>query len=73
MELRALDVAVVPQATQLLNATVRDNVPPAKRRYRAALATAAAAAAASGYDFVASLPDGLDSPIGENGLQLFGG
>ena len=73
MELRSLDVVVVPQATQLLNATVHENFLPAKRRYLAALATAAAAAAASGYDFVASLPDDLDSPIGENGLQLFGG
>ncbi|WP_448613088.1 ABC transporter ATP-binding protein [Modestobacter sp. URMC 112] len=64
-------VAFVPQSTFLFDDTVRDNVtlgaPFTDEQVRGALRTAAA------DDFVARLPDGLDTRVGERGATLSGG
>lgn len=66
-------VGLVPQDAPLLNATVRENVvfdpgePPDPARLDWALRLAEAA------EFVAALPQGLDTPVGERGAQLSGG
>jgi ATP-binding cassette subfamily C protein CydC len=70
-ELRA-GIAVVAQTTHLFNASVRTNLllarPDASEdELRAALAAAQLA------DFVAALPQGLDTPLGEGGAKLSGG
>jgi subfamily B ATP-binding cassette protein MsbA len=70
-ELRGL-FGIVPQETILFHDTVarniaygRDDVPQA--------AIEAAAKAANAHDFVARLPQGYDTPIGERGVKLSGG
>ena len=64
-------VAFVPQSTFLFDDTVRDNVtlgaPFSDEQVHDALRTAAA------EDFVARLPDGLDTRVGERGATLSGG
>ena len=65
-------VALVAQDTYLFNASLRDNVMIAKPEATAdeldeALRRAALA------DFVTSLPQGLDTPVGERGMALSGG
>jgi ATP-binding cassette subfamily C protein CydC len=64
--------AVVPQTTHLFNATIRENLLLARRD-----ATEAdmidAARQAQIHDFIAALPDGYDTRIGEQGLRLSGG
>lgn len=65
-------VAVVSQETILFEGTVRENIlygarDPDEARLRAALADAHAT------EFVARLPRGLDTPLGENGARLSGG
>jgi ABC-type multidrug transport system fused ATPase/permease subunit len=64
-------VAFVPQSTFLFDDTVRDNVtlgaPYDDAEVMAALRVAAA------DDFVARLPDGLDTRVGERGATLSGG
>jgi ATP-binding cassette subfamily C protein CydCD len=70
-ELRAR-IALVAQDTYLFNDTLRNNVLLAKPGATAAeLATAVAKASLD--EFVASLPDGLDTLVGERGAQLSGG
>jgi ATP-binding cassette subfamily C protein CydCD len=65
-------VALVSQDTYLFNTTIRDNL-----RIASPTATDAdlrhAIQQAGLTDFIASLPDGLDTPIGERGAQLSGG
>jgi thiol reductant ABC exporter CydC subunit len=65
-------VTVVPQRTHLFNGTLRDNL-----RLASAAATEAdlrgALRAARLESLVASLPEGLDAWIGEQGLRLSGG
>ncbi len=65
-------IGVVPQDTVLFNDTIRYNI-----AYGRPDATAeeieAAARAARIHDFVASLPDGYDTQVGERGLKLSGG
>jgi ABC-type multidrug transport system fused ATPase/permease subunit len=65
-------VAVVLQDTFLFNSTVRDNLlygkPDATQEE---LVTAARAAYA--HDFIAQLPNGYDTEIGERGVKLSGG
>jgi ATP-binding cassette subfamily C protein CydCD len=65
-------VAVVSQRTHLFNATVRDNLLLARPD-----ATTAemihAARQADIHDFIQSLPQGYDTPVGEQGLRLSGG
>jgi ABC-type multidrug transport system fused ATPase/permease subunit len=65
-------MAVVAQHTYLFTGTLRDNLlvaDPAADDRR----LAAALAAADLTEFVAELPDGLDTPVGERGLALSGG
>jgi ATP-binding cassette subfamily C protein CydCD len=65
-------IALVAQDTYLFNDTLRANVrlarPDAGEREVAAAVERAALA-----DFVAGLPDGLDTTVGERGVQLSGG
>ena len=65
-------IGVVPQDTVLFNDTIRYNI--AYGRDGASDADIAEAAkAAQIHDFIASLPDGYDTPVGERGLKLSGG
>ena len=65
-------IGVVPQDTVLFNDTLRENL-----RYARRDATDEeldqAAAAANLSDFIASLPDGWETQVGERGLKLSGG
>ncbi|MBD3679228.1 MAG: ABC transporter ATP-binding protein/permease [Rhodobacteraceae bacterium] len=65
-------IGVVPQDTVLFNDTVYYNIaygrPEATRSE-----VEAAAKAASIHDFIASLPDGYETRVGERGLKLSGG
>ncbi len=65
-------VGIVPQDTVLFNDSIRYNI-----RYGRVDATdaeiEAAAKLAQIHDFVASLPDGYDTAVGERGLKLSGG
>jgi ATP-binding cassette subfamily C protein CydCD len=70
-ELRAR-VALVAQDTYLFNDTLRNNILLAKPGATEA-EVATAVAKASLDEFVASLPDGLDTLVGERGAQLSGG
>jgi ATP-binding cassette, subfamily B, bacterial len=70
-ELRAR-IALVAQDTYLFNDTLRNNILLAKPTATATeLATAVAKASLD--EFVVSLPDGLDTLVGERGAQLSGG
>jgi ABC-type multidrug transport system fused ATPase/permease subunit len=66
------DVGVISQDPFLFSATVRENI-----AFGASGATdeevAAAARAAQAHSFVAALPDGYDTVIGERGITLSGG
>jgi ATP-binding cassette subfamily C protein CydCD len=65
-------IALVAQDTWLMNGTLEDNVRLARPDATAQeVATAIRRAALA--DFVASLPDGLDTPVGERGVALSGG
>ncbi len=70
-DLRA-NIALVTQDVVLFNGSIADNIAygggeiPRER-------IVAAAEAARVMDFAAELPDGLDTPIGENGVLLSGG
>ncbi|MEJ7136928.1 ABCB family ABC transporter ATP-binding protein/permease [Amphibiibacter pelophylacis] len=65
-------IGVVPQDTVLFNDTIGYNIaygrPEASRDE-----VEAAARAARIHDFIASLPQGYDTPVGERGLKLSGG
>ncbi len=65
-------IGIVPQDTVLFNDTIRYNI-----RYGCPEASdaevEAAARAAQLHDFVAQLPDGYESRVGERGLKLSGG
>jgi len=65
-------IALVAQDTHLFNDTLRGNLLVARPDARPAEVDAAVERAALA-DFVASLPEGLDTPVGERGLQLSGG
>jgi ATP-binding cassette subfamily B protein len=66
------NVGIVPQDTVLFNDTIRYNI-----RYGKPDASdeqvEAAARTASIYEFIASLPQGFDTRVGERGLKLSGG
>ncbi|MGR3323129.1 MAG: ABCB family ABC transporter ATP-binding protein/permease [Pseudooceanicola sp.] len=65
-------IGVVPQDTVLFNDTIRYNI--AYGREGASQAEIEAAAkAAQIHDFIAALPDGYDTTVGERGLKLSGG
>jgi ATP-binding cassette subfamily B protein len=65
-------IGIVPQDTVLFNDSIRYNI-----RYGRPSATdedvEGAAAAAHIHSFIASLPDGYESAVGERGLKLSGG
>jgi len=65
-------IALVAQDTYLFNDTLRANVALAKPDAGEAEIREALARAALG-DFLARLPDGLDTRVGERGVQLSGG
>ncbi len=65
-------VALVAQDTYLFNDTLRNNILLARPEASEAEVTAAVEQAAL-TEFVASLPDGLDTIVGERGAQLSGG
>ena len=65
-------IAWVAQDTHLFNTTMRANIALARPGASQAEVTAAARAAQLG-DWIDSLPDGLDTTIGEQGAQLSGG
>ncbi|MCE8554357.1 ABC transporter ATP-binding protein/permease [Ruegeria pomeroyi] len=65
-------IGVVPQDTVLFNDTIRYNI--AYGRENATQADVEAVArAAQIHDFIASLPEGYDTKVGERGLKLSGG
>lgn len=65
-------VAYVPQAPHLFHGTVTDNIRLARpEATMAEVAEAARQADAAG--FIADLPDGFDTPVGEDGVRLSGG
>ncbi|MFP4273734.1 MAG: ABCB family ABC transporter ATP-binding protein/permease [Paracoccaceae bacterium] len=65
-------IGVVPQDTVLFNDTIRYNI--AYGREGATQAEIEAAArAAQIHDFIAGLPEGYDTAVGERGLKLSGG
>jgi thiol reductant ABC exporter CydD subunit/thiol reductant ABC exporter CydC subunit len=65
-------VALVPQHPYLFSGTIADNIllgrPEASREE-----VVAAARLAGAHEFIAALPRGYDTPIGERGLRLSGG
>jgi len=65
-------IALVPQDPVIFATSARENI-----RYGRPEATdaevEAAAAAAAAHDFIAALPDGYDSYLGERGVMLSGG
>lgn len=65
-------IALVAQDTYLFNDTLRANIMLARPRADDAELQAAIERAALG-DFVAGLPDGLDTMVGERGMRLSGG
>jgi ATP-binding cassette subfamily C protein CydCD len=65
-------IALVAQDTFLFNESLRDNILIARPGANAAEVEAAVARAALA-EFVESLPEGLDTPVGERGMRLSGG
>jgi len=65
-------IGVVSQATHLFNASIRTNLLLA-RPDATEEDLEAAARRAQVHDFIAALPQGYDTPIGEGGLKLSGG
>jgi ATP-binding cassette subfamily B protein len=67
------EIAVVTDDPFLFSATVHDNIAYARREQTTREEVVAAAERAQAHDFIQSLPDGYDTPIGERGLTLSGG
>ena len=65
-------IGIVPQDTVLFNDTIGYNIGYGREGASQDEIEEAARGAAI-HDFVASLPDGYDSPVGERGLKLSGG
>ncbi|UCD38683.1 MAG: ATP-binding cassette domain-containing protein, partial [Fidelibacterota bacterium] len=65
-------IGIVSQETLLFNTTVRDNIHYGNTR-ASEEQVAAAAEAAHAWEFIRDLPEGMDSFIGEQGVQLSGG
>jgi subfamily B ATP-binding cassette protein MsbA len=65
-------IAYVGQDVFLFRGSVRDNIALGRSGADEA-AVVAAAKAAFAHDFIASFPQGYDTPVGEHGLQLSGG
>jgi ATP-binding cassette, subfamily B, bacterial len=65
-------IAVVPQQTILFSGTLRDNITYGMPGYTAGQIESVVEAARLG-EFIRQLPEGMDTPVGENGLRLSGG
>lgn len=65
-------IAVVTQDTFIYHATVSDNIVFGRTGYSAA-DIAKAAKIAQAHDFISSLPQGYETPVGERGMKLSGG
>ncbi len=65
-------IAVVPQQTILFSGTLRDNITYGLTGYSEEQIEAVLAAARL-EEVVRQLPEGLDTPVGENGVRLSGG
>jgi subfamily B ATP-binding cassette protein MsbA len=70
-DLRA-NIALVTQEVVLFNGTIASNIAYGVR-HAGREEIVAAATAARIMDFAADLPEGLDTPIGDNGMRLSGG
>lgn len=66
------EIAIVTQDTILFNDTVRNNIAYGQPTIPKQKVEEAARAALA-HDFIMSLPNGYDTPIGERGLRLSGG
>ena len=81
VDLRSLreQIGIVPQETALFNGSIRDNILYGSRDERDGqlLASddelAAAAKAANAHGFIAALPDGYNTLVGDRGVKLSGG
>jgi subfamily B ATP-binding cassette protein MsbA len=67
------NIALVSQDIVLLNDSVAANVAFGLSRSRSRAEIEAAVQAAHAWDFIQQLPQGLDTPVGENGATLSGG
>lgn len=67
------NIAMVSQDIVLLNDTVEANIAFGSLETCSREDVIAAAKAANAWDFIQQLPDGLDTPIGEDGAKLSGG
>jgi subfamily B ATP-binding cassette protein MsbA len=65
-------IGVVPQHVMLFNATVRENIAYGRMDHSGP-GLERAARAAGAHDFVAALPQGYDTIIGDRGVRLSGG
>ena len=70
--LRAL-TGIVSQETVIFNDTVRSNIAYGRSGEYTDAQIEAAARAANAHDFIADLPRGYDTPLGERGTRLSGG
>jgi ATP-binding cassette, subfamily B, bacterial MsbA len=71
-DLRA-NLALVTQHVVLFNDSVRNNIAYGRRADASEAQIVAAAEAAHAMEFIRRLPQGLDTPVGENGARLSGG
>ena len=67
------NIALVSQDIVLFNDTVEANIAFGSRDTCSREKVIQAARAANAWDFIEQLPDGMDTPIGENGAKLSGG
>ena len=67
------EIAVVTDDPFLFSATVHENIAYARRDEATREEVVAAAKRAQAHDFIAALPDGYDTRVGERGLTLSGG
>ncbi|MEN7972707.1 MAG: ABC transporter ATP-binding protein [Verrucomicrobiota bacterium] len=65
-------IGIVQQSTFLFDSTIRDNILFGNRN-ASEEEIVAAARQANILDFIQSLPEGFDSPVGEHGVKLSGG
>ena len=67
------NIALVSQDIVLFNSTIEANIAFGSRDTCSRDDVIQAAKAANAWDFIEQLPEGLDTPIGENGARLSGG
>lgn len=67
------NIALVSQEIVLFNSTIEANIAFGSRDSCSRDDVIQAAKAANAWDFIEQLPEGLDTPIGENGARLSGG